>query len=157
MYEDLRSRLLNYQHGFFKDISQLSQICSSNQMLSMLKSIESGFQVDSIYTDFSWTTYCCRWLSSYFSGGIQRIRTEDCLRFVVSVLWTRSLGSLSTYEYFLCWQHETVSPWWMVVRIVWIFRAIWTNKPNGARLTHWRRTLVSVNRSLFQDCAFLLS
>jgi hypothetical protein len=95
MYEDLTSRLADCQHGFVKSWSAVSKF-DRIFIFFVLKSIEDGCQVDSIYTDFSKAfervRHCllldkmsgdigpgrCWWLGSYFSGRIQCIRMEDC-------------------------------------------------------------------------------
>jgi hypothetical protein len=52
MYEDLKSQLANFQHGFVKGRSTVSNLLEYSSFV--LKSIEDGcHQVNSIYTDFS--------------------------------------------------------------------------------------------------------
>jgi hypothetical protein len=76
--------LADCQHGFGKGRSTVSNLVEYSPFV--LKSIEDGCQVDSIYTDFSNTfdkvrhrllldkmstdvePSHCQWLSSYFSG-----------------------------------------------------------------------------------------
>jgi hypothetical protein len=95
MYEDLRDRLADCQHGFVKGRSTVSNL---NEISSfVLQSIEDGCQLDSIHTDFSKTfdrVRCrllldkmfgdiepvrCQWWRSYFSGRIQHIRMGNCV------------------------------------------------------------------------------
>jgi hypothetical protein len=83
MYEDLWGRLADCQLSTVYNLLEYSSL--------VLKSIDDGCQVDSIYTDFSKSfdkvRHCllldkissnfepgrCQWLRSYFSGRIQRI------------------------------------------------------------------------------------
>jgi hypothetical protein len=83
----MRGQLADCEHGFVK----------GRAGFFVLKSIEDGCQVDSIYTDFSKAfdkvRHCLildkmstnvepsrfQWLGSYFSGKIQRIRMGDCV------------------------------------------------------------------------------
>jgi hypothetical protein len=51
MYEDLKGPLADCQHGFVKGRSTVSNLIEYSTFV--LKSIEDGCQVDSIYTDFS--------------------------------------------------------------------------------------------------------
>jgi hypothetical protein len=82
-------------HGFVKGMSTVSNQLEYSSFV--LKSIEDGCQVESIYTDFSkaFVKVChrllldktptdvepsrCQWLGSYFSGRIQRERMADCV------------------------------------------------------------------------------
>jgi hypothetical protein len=50
MYKDLEGQLADCQHGFFKGRSTVSNLLEYSSLV--LKSIEDGCQVDSIYTDF---------------------------------------------------------------------------------------------------------
>jgi hypothetical protein len=107
VYEDLRGRLADFQHGFVKGKSTVSFV---------LKSIEDGCQVDSIYKNFSNAFDRVRhsllldkmssdvepsrrqWLRSYFSGRIQRITMFReifwLLRvFFRAVIWGHSASS----------------------------------------------------------------
>jgi hypothetical protein len=94
MYEDLKGKLIDCQHGFVKGRSVVSNLLEYSSFV--LKSIEDGCQVDSFYTDFSKAfdkvrhrllldkmstdvePSRCQWLGSYFSGRIQRVRIGDC-------------------------------------------------------------------------------
>jgi hypothetical protein len=95
MHEDLRGQLADCQHAFVKSRSTVSNLLKYSSFV--LKSIEDGCQVDSIYMDFS--KACdkvrhrlllhkistdvepsrCQWLGSYFSGIIQRVKMGDCV------------------------------------------------------------------------------
>jgi hypothetical protein len=95
MYEGLKGQLVDCQHGFVKGRSTVSNLLEYSSFV--MKSIEDRCQVDSIYTDFSkvfdkvrlrllldkmWTDVepsRCEWLSSSFSGRIQRVRMGDCV------------------------------------------------------------------------------
>jgi hypothetical protein len=95
IYEDLYGQLADCQHGSVKGRSTLSNLLEYSSFV--LKSIEDGCQVDSIYTDFSkafdkvWHRLHldkmstdvepsrCQWLGSYFSGRIQRVEMGDCV------------------------------------------------------------------------------
>jgi hypothetical protein len=90
MYEDLKGQLAVCQHGFFNDRSTVSNSLENSSFV--LKSIEDGCRVDSIYTDFSKAfdkvrhrlllykmstdvePSRCQWLGFYFSGRIQRLK-----------------------------------------------------------------------------------
>jgi hypothetical protein len=96
MYEDLKGQLADSQHGFVKDRSTVSNLLEYSSFF-VLKSIEDGCQVDSIYTDSSKAfdklrhrllldkmstdvePSRCQWLGSYFSGRIQRASMGDCV------------------------------------------------------------------------------
>jgi hypothetical protein len=104
MYEDLKGQLADCQHGFVTGRSTVSN-------LLVLKSIEDGCQVNSIYTIFpkAFDKVChrllldkmstdvepsrCQWLSSYFSGRIQRVRMGDCVSRNILVTWGVLQGS----------------------------------------------------------------
>jgi hypothetical protein len=58
MYEDLKGQLADCQHGFVKGRSTVSNLLEYSSFV--LKSIEDGCQVDSIYTDFSMAFYKVR-------------------------------------------------------------------------------------------------
>jgi hypothetical protein len=95
MYEELKGQLVDCQHGFVKGRSTVSNFFEYFSLV--LKSIEDGCQVDSIYTNFSKAfdkvrnlllldkmatdvePSRCQWLGSYFSGRIQRVRMGDCV------------------------------------------------------------------------------
>jgi hypothetical protein len=82
------------KHGFVKGRSIVSNLLEYSSFV--LKSIEDGCQVNSIYTDFAKAfdrvrhcllldkmfsdvePACCQWLRSYSSGRIQCIRMGDC-------------------------------------------------------------------------------
>jgi hypothetical protein len=51
MYEDLKGQLADCQHGFVKGRWTVLNLLEYSPFI--LKSIEDGFQVDSIFTDFS--------------------------------------------------------------------------------------------------------
>jgi hypothetical protein len=53
MYEDMKDQLANCQHGFYRGRSTISNLLEYSSLV--LKSIEDGCQVDSIYMDFSKT------------------------------------------------------------------------------------------------------
>jgi Reverse transcriptase (RNA-dependent DNA polymerase) len=93
MYDDLRQLISVNQHGFVKNRSTVSNLLEYSSFI--LNAMESGCQVDSVYTDFSKAfdkvRHClllekmsiglepakCLWLGSYFSGRIQRVRIGD--------------------------------------------------------------------------------
>jgi hypothetical protein len=95
MYEDLKGQLAECQHSFVKGRSTVSNLLKHSSFV--LKSIEDGSQMDSIYMDFSKAfdkvrhrllldkmstdvePFRCQWLGSYFSGRIQRVRMGDCV------------------------------------------------------------------------------
>jgi hypothetical protein len=91
MYNDLKNLMSINQHGFIKNRSTITNLLEDVSFV--LKSIEDGNQVDSIYTDFSKAFDCvmrhqlllnemsvgieparCMWLGSYLPGRIQKIR-----------------------------------------------------------------------------------
>jgi hypothetical protein len=90
MYEDLKSRLTDCQHGFVKGRSTVSN--SLEYSTFVLKSIEDGCQVD-FSKAFDKVRHClllatmssdveparCQRLRSYFFGTVQRIRMGDCV------------------------------------------------------------------------------
>jgi hypothetical protein len=49
MYNDLKKLISTNQHGFMKNRSTIADLLD----LFVLNSIEDGYQVDSVYTDFS--------------------------------------------------------------------------------------------------------
>jgi hypothetical protein len=51
MYEDLKGQLVDCRHGFVEGRSTVSNLLEYSSFV--LKSIDDGCQVDSIYTDFS--------------------------------------------------------------------------------------------------------
>jgi hypothetical protein len=51
MYEDLKGQLADYQHGFVKGRSTVSNLLEYSSFV--LKSIKDGCRVDSIYMDYS--------------------------------------------------------------------------------------------------------
>jgi hypothetical protein len=90
MNELLKGQLADCQHGFVKGRSTVSNLLKYPSFV--LKSIEDGCQVDSIYTDFCKSfdkvrhrllldkistdvePSRCQWLGSYFSDRIQRVK-----------------------------------------------------------------------------------
>jgi hypothetical protein len=95
MYEYLKDQLADCQHGFVKGRSAVSNLLVYSSFV--LKSIEDGCQVDSIYTEFSKSLdkvlhrllldkmstdvepSRCQWLGSYYSGKIQRVKMGECV------------------------------------------------------------------------------
>jgi hypothetical protein len=83
MYENLKGQLADYQHRFVKGRSTVSNLLEYSSLV--LKSIEDGCQVDSIYKDFSKMSTDveptrCQWLGSYFSGNrFQCVRMGACV------------------------------------------------------------------------------
>jgi hypothetical protein len=88
MYEDLRGLIYEGQHGYMQGRSTVTNLIEYASFI--LKAMEMGFQVDSVYTDFSKAFYkvrhCllllkfvaspieparCELLRSYLSGRIQ--------------------------------------------------------------------------------------
>jgi hypothetical protein len=94
-YEELKGHLADCQQCFIKGRSTVSNLLEYSSFV--LKSIEDGCHVDSIYTDFSKAFDKVRhrllldkmstdiepsrslWLSFYFSGRMQRVRMYDCV------------------------------------------------------------------------------
>jgi hypothetical protein len=90
MYSDLKNLMSINQHGFMKNRTTITDLLDKASFV--LNSIEDGYQVDSVYTDFSKAfdrvrhqlllneesmgiePGCCIWLGSYLSGRIQKIR-----------------------------------------------------------------------------------
>jgi hypothetical protein len=90
MYEDLKKLISVNQHGCMKNRSTVPNLLEYASFV--LNLIEEGWQVDSIYTDFSkafdrvrhqllledmsvgFEPARCLWLMSYLTGRIQRIR-----------------------------------------------------------------------------------
>jgi Reverse transcriptase (RNA-dependent DNA polymerase) len=104
MYEDLRCLISESQHGYMQGCSTVTNLIEYASFI--LKAVEEGFQVDSIYTDFSKAfekvRHCllllkfaaspieparCDLLRSYLSGRIQCIRIGNC---VSSEIWVTS-------------------------------------------------------------------
>jgi hypothetical protein len=102
LYDDLRCFLSDNQHGFMKGRSTVSNLIEYSSFI--LKSMESGLQVDSVYTDFSKAfdkvRHClllhklssspidparCELLRSYLSGRIQHIRIGSCISSEIKV------------------------------------------------------------------------
>lgn len=96
MYEDLRCLISEDQHGFMQGRSTVSNLIEYVSFI--LKAMEEGSQVDSVYTDFSKAfdkvRHCllllkfaaspieparCDLLRSYLSGRIQRVRIGSCV------------------------------------------------------------------------------
>jgi Reverse transcriptase (RNA-dependent DNA polymerase) len=90
LYNDLKKMITSNQHGFMKHWSTVTNLMEYTSFI--LKSIEQGVQVDSIYTDFSKAfdkmkhlllldelakgteRSNCFWLGSYFSERTQRVK-----------------------------------------------------------------------------------
>jgi Reverse transcriptase (RNA-dependent DNA polymerase) len=102
MYEDLKGLLSENQHGFVKGRSTVSNLVEYSSFI--LKSMEKGLQVDSVYTDFSKAfdkvRHCllcpklaaspieparCELMRSYLSGRIQRVRIGGCVSSEIKV------------------------------------------------------------------------
>ena len=95
MYEELRCSISENQHGYVKGRSCVSNLLEYTSFI--LKSMEDGLQVDSIYTDFSKAfdrvrhqliliklalavpPAECELLRSYFSGRTQRVKIGSCV------------------------------------------------------------------------------
>jgi hypothetical protein len=89
MYDDLKNLISVNQHGFMKNRSMVTNLLEYASFV--LNSIEEGWQVDSVYTDFSKAfdraghqllleemsvgiePAQCLWLRSYLTERIQRI------------------------------------------------------------------------------------
>jgi hypothetical protein len=96
MYDDLKNLISVNQHGFMKDQLTVTNLLEYGSFV--LNSIEEGWQVDSVYTDFSKAfdrvhhqllleemsmgikPARCLWLRSYLTGRIQRIRIGDAVK-----------------------------------------------------------------------------
>jgi hypothetical protein len=131
MYEDLKVQLANCQDSFVKGRSTTSNLLEYSSFV--LKSIEDGFQVDSIYKGFSKAfdkvhhrllldkmstdvePSHCQWLGSYFSGRIQRVKMVDCISRDILVTSGVPQGS---HLWPLCFI-------WYVTEISWIFKHVW--------------------------------
>jgi hypothetical protein len=114
------------QHGFGKDRSTVLNLLEYSSFV--LKSIDDGCQVDSIYMDFFKAFDKVRnrldkmstdveqsrfqWLGTYFSGRIQRVRMGECVSGDILVTSSVPQGS---YLGPLCFI-------WFVYEISWIFR-----------------------------------
>jgi hypothetical protein len=95
MYDDLKNLISVNQHGFMKNRSTMANLLEYASFV--LNSIEEGWQVDSVYTNFSKAfdrvrhqllleemsmgiePARCLWLRSYLTGQIQRIRIRDAV------------------------------------------------------------------------------
>jgi Reverse transcriptase (RNA-dependent DNA polymerase) len=95
MYKDLTRLISENQHSYVKGRSTVSNLLECTSFI--LKSIEDGLQVDSIYSDFSKAfdkvrhqllliklalavpPDRCGLLRSYFSGRTQRVRIGSCV------------------------------------------------------------------------------
>jgi hypothetical protein len=131
MYEDLNGQLSDCQHGFGKGRPTVSILLEYSSFV--LKSIEDGCQVNSIYTEFSTAVDKVRhrllldkmsadvepsrskWLDSYFSGRIQRVGMGDCVSRGILVTSCVPQGSHLRPLCFI----------WFMNEISWIFRHEW--------------------------------
>jgi Reverse transcriptase (RNA-dependent DNA polymerase)/Endonuclease-reverse transcriptase len=95
MYDDLKNLISVNQHGFMKNRSTVTNLMEYASFV--LNAIEKGWQVDSVYTDFSKAfdrvrhqllleemsigiePARCLWLKSYLTGRTQRIRIGDAV------------------------------------------------------------------------------
>jgi hypothetical protein len=95
MYDDLKNLISVKQHGFMKNPSKVTNLLE--YAFFVLNSIEEGWQVNSVYTDFlkvfdrvrhqllleemsmGIEPARCLWLRSYLTGRIQRIRIGDAV------------------------------------------------------------------------------
>jgi hypothetical protein len=95
MYDDLKNLISVNQHGLMKNRSTVTNFLE--YAFFVLNSIEAGWQVDSVYTDFSKAFdrvrhqllleemsvgiehARCLWLRSYLTGRIQRIRIGNAV------------------------------------------------------------------------------
>jgi hypothetical protein len=95
MFNDLKNLITINQHGFMKNRSTITNLVEYASFV--LNSIADGYQVDSVYTDFSQAfdrvrhqlllnemsvdiePAICMWLGSYLSERIQKIRIGDAV------------------------------------------------------------------------------
>jgi hypothetical protein len=95
MYNDLKNLIFVNQHGFIKNRSTVTYLLEYVSIV--LNSIEEGWQVDSVYTNFLKSfdrvrhlllleemsvgiePARCLWLRSYLTGRIQKIRIGDAV------------------------------------------------------------------------------
>jgi hypothetical protein len=102
MYNDLKNLININQHGFMKNRSTITNLLEYASFV--LNSIAAGYQVDSVYKDFSKAfdrvrhqlllnemsvdiePASCMWLGSYLSGRIQKIRIGDAVSKDIKVI-----------------------------------------------------------------------
>jgi hypothetical protein len=93
MYDDFKNLISVNQHGFMKNRSMAKNLLEYASLV--LNSIEGGWEVDSVYTEFlkafdrvrhqlllekmSMSIETARYLRSYLKGRIQRIRIGDAV------------------------------------------------------------------------------